>query len=68
MTMQILLLQGTRGLVSIPEAEYQSLERKVKVTQQTENQLEESDRLNTHLQEVIAQLREGKVYNQIILQ
>ncbi|XP_060555067.1 centrosomal protein of 290 kDa-like [Ruditapes philippinarum] len=51
---------GSRGMVSLPQAEYQTLQRKLKVMEQTENQLEQSDLLNTHLQDTVAQLREGK--------
>ncbi|XP_053407829.1 centrosome-associated protein CEP250-like isoform X3 [Mercenaria mercenaria] len=50
----------SRGMVSLPQAEYQTLQRKSKILEQTENQLEQSDVLNTHLQDTVAQLREGK--------
>lgn len=48
-------------MVPVPQTEYQTLQRKAQILEQKENQLEQSDRLNSHLQETVAQLREGMV-------
>ena len=53
--------ETSAGLVTIPQSEYQSMQRKLALSQQVGTQLAEADRLNEHLKGTIAQLREGKV-------
>ncbi|XP_052248962.1 centromere protein F-like isoform X3 [Dreissena polymorpha] len=51
---------GFPGHVSMTQAEYQILQQRASVEVETRNQLEQADRLNSHLQGTIAQLRQGK--------
>ena len=54
-------VSGEIGTILVPDAEYQEMRTRASVMEQTQQQMKESDRLNTHLQQTIQELRQGKV-------
>ncbi|KAL3865001.1 hypothetical protein ACJMK2_006637 [Sinanodonta woodiana] len=49
-----------RALVQIPAKEYKLLQAKASLLKQTELHVDEAEQLNTHLRQIVQQLREGK--------
>lgn len=54
-------ISGPDGTVQLPEAEYKEMRIRAVLVEQAQQQMRESDRLNSHLQETIQELRQGKV-------
>ena len=56
-------ISDDNGTVRVPEAQYQDMRTRASLMEQTQQQMGESDRLNTHLQQTVQELRQGKVTN-----